>query len=71
MKPRRDADCVAQTDAGHFGNCPVCGALIVMGTRSRVVGRAARIGQRCGDLQIACVQPLIKLRSARRPCGCL
>ncbi len=31
----------------------------------------ARIGQRCGDLQFTCVQPLIKVGSARRPCGCL
>ena len=31
----------------------------------------ASIGQRCGDLQFTCVRPLIKVRSARRPCGCL
>ena len=28
MKPGRDADGVAQTEADHFGNCPVRGALV-------------------------------------------
>jgi hypothetical protein len=44
VKPGRDADGVAQTEAGHFGNCPVCGALIVMGARAGVVGRSTRFG---------------------------
>ena len=26
-RPGRDPDGVAKTDADHFGNCPVCGAL--------------------------------------------
>jgi hypothetical protein len=33
MIPRHngiDVDCVAQTEVDHFGNCPVCGALIDM-----------------------------------------
>lgn len=28
MKPGRDADGAAQTEADHFGNCPVRGALV-------------------------------------------
>jgi hypothetical protein len=28
--PGNDADGVAQTEADHFGNCPVCGALVDM-----------------------------------------
>jgi hypothetical protein len=88
VKPGRDADGIAQTEAGHFGNCPVCGTLIDMRApfaryRSpyprrtpcleilQLLLQRARIGQRCGDLQFACVQPLIKVRSARRSCGCL
>jgi hypothetical protein len=43
MKPGRDADGVAQTEAGRFGNCPVCDVLIFMGARACVVGRPARI----------------------------
>jgi len=35
---------VAQTEAGHFGYCPICGALIVMGARAGVVGRSTRVG---------------------------
>jgi hypothetical protein len=30
IKPSIDADGVAQTEADHFGNCPVYGALIDM-----------------------------------------
>ena len=30
MKPGRDPDSVAQNRGRHFGNCPVCGALIDM-----------------------------------------
>ena len=78
---------VAQTDAGHFGNCPRRADRQARPVRALWVALPASdtlrwksfnasleracIGQRCGDLQFTCVRPLTKVRSARRPCGCL
>jgi hypothetical protein len=41
MSPRYtgiDADDVAQTELDHFGNCPVCGALVDMRDLGQVLG---------------------------------
>jgi hypothetical protein len=37
---RRDADGVAQTEADHFGKCPVCGALVGMRDLAQVMAHA-------------------------------
>jgi hypothetical protein len=39
IKPGIDADGVAQTEADHFGNCPVCGALVDMCDLGQVLAR--------------------------------
>jgi hypothetical protein len=36
----RDADGVAQTEADHFGKCPVCGALVDMRDLAQVMANA-------------------------------
>ena len=32
-----DPDCVAETEADHFGNCPVCGAYLDMSDLHQVL----------------------------------
>jgi hypothetical protein len=39
-KPGRDPDGVAQTEADHFGNCAVCGALVDMRNLAQVMAHA-------------------------------
>ena len=48
MKLGRDADGVAQTEADHFGKCPVCGALVDMRDLAQVMAHAH--GQEIEDL---------------------
>jgi hypothetical protein len=38
-KPGIDIDGVAETEADHFGNCPVCGALIDMRDLGQLLAR--------------------------------
>jgi hypothetical protein len=40
VKLGRDADGVAQTEADHFGKCPVCGALVDMRDLAQVMANA-------------------------------
>ena len=40
MKLGRDGDRVAQTEADHFGKCPVCGALVDMRDLAQVMAHA-------------------------------
>jgi hypothetical protein len=37
VKPGIDIDGIAQTELDHFGNCPVCGALIDMRDLAQVL----------------------------------
>jgi hypothetical protein len=37
IKPGIDIDGVAQTELDHFGNCPVCGALVDMRDLAQVL----------------------------------
>jgi hypothetical protein len=37
IKPGIDADGVVQTEVEHFGNCPVCGALVDMRDLAQVL----------------------------------
>ena len=39
-KPGIDADGIAQTELDHFGNCPVCGALVDMRDLAQVLAHA-------------------------------
>jgi hypothetical protein len=40
VKLGRDGDGVAQTEADHFGKCPVCGALVDMRDLAQVMAHA-------------------------------
>jgi hypothetical protein len=37
LPPGRDADDVAQKELDHFGNCPICGALLDMRDLAQVL----------------------------------
>jgi hypothetical protein len=46
-RPGVDVDGIAQTETDHFGNCPVCGALIDMCDLAHVHEKAPAIGDGC------------------------
>jgi len=60
-----DADGVAQTDADHFGNCPVCGAFVDMRDLAQVLDHVHGVEIEISEAPCSEEEPLCTSRLTR------